>query len=148
MKLIDLCNKVKKRNLCCNNCYKCAEDFSLEQEELKLDDYCYPSSEEVAALVGDDKEEMMMYAKEVCSYNRNRRRVSLYYKKLPKFLVERPDDTVIVTIIEHKLSKKYSFVNLTYGHICECKFDRVKDAIKDLDDYIRTGKVIRYKRID
>lgn len=61
--------------------------------------------------------------------------------------VERPKDKVIVTILKHKLEEKYCFVNLTKGHVCPCKFDSVKEAMEELENNIRCGKVISYRRI-
>lgn len=41
----------------------------------------------------------------------------------------------IVTILPHKDTGKYSYVNMTKGHICPCQFDSVEDALKDLENY-------------
>lgn len=49
-----------------------------------------------------------------------------------KYLVQRKKDAVIVAILKSRKTGKYSFVNLTKGHICECEFDNVKDAIDDM----------------
>lgn len=64
-----------------------------------------------------------------------------------RYLVKRLDDTVEVLILPNKNDGKYSFVNLTKGHICACKFDSVKDALKDMDEQIKLGKVISYSRV-
>ena len=61
--------------------------------------------------------------------------------------VERQKDTVLVTIIPRVENGKYSFVNLTYGHICKCQFDTYEQAIEDLENEIRLGNVIRYNII-
>lgn len=58
--------------------------------------------------------------------------------------VVRPKDTVEVLLLKHKISGEYSFVNLTKGHICPCKFKSVEEALKDLDNYIKKGKVLSY----
>lgn len=41
----------------------------------------------------------------------------------------------IVTILPHKDTGKYSYVNMTKGHVCPCQFDSVEDALKDLENY-------------
>ena len=47
----------------------------------------------------------------------------------------RTTDTVDVRILPHKLTGKYSYVNLTKGHICPCLFDSIEDALADLNTY-------------
>lgn len=49
--------------------------------------------------------------------------------------VVRPKDTVIVSVFKHKLEDKYSFINLTKGHICPCKFNNVDEALEDDFDF-------------
>lgn len=61
-----------------------------------------------------------------------------------KWLVRRPKGNVIVTILLNKIDNTYSFVNLTKGHICECKFSSIEEALKDMDNLISIGKVIDY----
>ena len=41
----------------------------------------------------------------------------------------------IVAILLHKGTELYSYVNLTKGHICPCKFESVEAAIEDLNNY-------------
>jgi len=50
-----------------------------------------------------------------------------------KYLVQRKKDAVIVAILISRKTGKYSFVNLSKGHICECEFDSVDEAIKDMN---------------
>ena len=63
---------------------------------------------------------------------------------MKKWLVERPHDDVVVTILRNKADDTYSFVNLTKEHICPCKFDSVDDALRDMDKRIAEGKILRY----
>lgn len=49
--------------------------------------------------------------------------------------------TVIVLLFKHKVSNKWSFINLSKKHICECEFDSYKDAINDLNEYKESGKI-------
>ena len=62
--------------------------------------------------------------------------------------VVRPKDIVYVSIIQRIENNKYSFVNLTKNHICKCQFNTIEDALNDMDNYIKLGKVISYKQID
>lgn len=79
--------------------------------------------------------------------------VSLMEKALPatysmrKWVVIRPTDSVIVTIMQNKGDKTYSFVNLTKNHICTCRFATIKDALKDLECRKQDGSVIDYYEI-
>jgi hypothetical protein len=61
-----------------------------------------------------------------------------------RFLVVRPKDNVIVALLPNKKNNKYSFVNLTKGHICPCKFETVEDALKDMENQQKLGKVIEW----
>lgn len=65
--------------------------------------------------------------------------------KIIKFLVIRPQDTVLVYLVKNKLEDTYSYVNMTKGHICPCKFPSISDAIKDMDRLKEEGKIIRYE---
>lgn len=47
-------------------------------------------------------------------------------------------------ISSFRLDGTYSFINLTKEHICPCKFESVDDALKDIDEKINSGEVIRY----
>ena len=49
-----------------------------------------------------------------------------------KYLVKRKNDSVVVAILKSRRTGLYSFVNLTKGHICECEFANIEDAIKDM----------------
>lgn len=79
--------------------------------------------------------------------------ISLMEETLPatysmrKWVVIRPKDNVIVTIMQNKGDKTYSFVNLTKNHICTCRFATIKDALKDLECRKQDGSVIDYYEI-
>lgn len=64
-----------------------------------------------------------------------------------KFLVTRPKDKVIVYLMKNKLEDSYSYVNITKGHICPCKFSSIESAIEDIT-YIKKGKIIKYDVIE
>ena len=64
---------------------------------------------------------------------------------MKKIIVNRPDDTVEVSIIIDEATNKYRFVNITKGHICKCQFDSIEAAISDLEQYIKKGKVLSYE---
>lgn len=61
---------------------------------------------------------------------------------LNKIIVVRPKDIVIVLLLKHKNTEEYSFVNLTKGHICPCRFKSIDDAIKDLEERKKSGNII------
>lgn len=46
--------------------------------------------------------------------------------------------------MKYKLEDTWSFVNLTKGHICPCKFNSIEEAILDLEKYVKNGKVLKY----
>ena len=58
-----------------------------------------------------------------------------------KFLATRPKDKVIVFIMKNKLEGSYSYVNITKGHICPCKFSSIESTIEDMDYYIKKVKL-------
>lgn len=37
-----------------------------------------------------------------------------------------------VLLLPHKDGSGYSYVNLTSGHICKCKFKRINEALEDM----------------
>ena len=51
---------------------------------------------------------------------------------MEKFFVLRKNDNIIVLLLKHKDGSGWSFVNLTKGHICPCKFDSKEEAMKDM----------------
>jgi hypothetical protein len=61
--------------------------------------------------------------------------------------VERPNDTVIVSIARHKVDGRFSFVNHSKHHICTCYFYTILEAFDDLEQQRKSGKVISYKFI-
>lgn len=67
---------------------------------------------------------------------------------LNKIIVVRPKDIVTVLLLKHKNTNEYSFVNLTKGHICPCRFKSIDDAIKDLEERKNSGNIINYKFIE
>lgn len=63
------------------------------------------------------------------------------------FKVIRPKDTVYVALYRHKDTNEYSFVNLTKGHICPCKFSSIEEAIADMEKQKKHGSVLSYAEI-
>lgn len=64
-----------------------------------------------------------------------------------RWLVKRPNDEVIVTIMKNKSDGTYSFINLTKEHICPCRFSSMEEALLDMDKKIKDGTVLKYKKI-
>lgn len=63
------------------------------------------------------------------------------------YLVTRQKDNVLVSIMRNKLDGTYSFVNLTKGHICTCKFHTVEEAVKDMQTKKENGEVVDYFKV-
>lgn len=69
-------------------------------------------------------------------------------KKLNKFRIYKPSGTVGVILIKHKGTQEYSFVNLTKGHICPCRFKTFEEAIADIEDRMKNGKILSYQILE
>lgn len=66
-----------------------------------------------------------------------------YLKYIGKeLIVERRNDSVLVSIFRNKIDNTYSFINLTKKHICTCKFDSVELALADLQEQTTANKVV------
>lgn len=65
--------------------------------------------------------------------------------KVIKFIVHKETEDLDVLLLRHKGTDKYSFVNLTKGHICKCVFDSVDEAMKDIEDRKVKGLLIDYE---
>lgn len=63
------------------------------------------------------------------------------------YFVLRENGNVTVSILRDKRDNKYRFVNLTKGHICECGFDTIGDALHDMNEKMKNGDVIDYFRL-
>ena len=65
-----------------------------------------------------------------------------------KYLVQKSNnDFCEVYILPHKETGKYSFVNITKGHICPCVFDTYEEALQDLEDRKKDNLIERYWKI-
>ena len=60
------------------------------------------------------------------------------------FNVVRHTDTVVVYIMRNKSDDTYSFVNITKGHICSCRFKTEEDAIKDMIRLKKEGAILDF----
>ena len=81
---------------------------------------------------------------------KNGHRITVLFKEVLsidvlKFLVTRPDDTVLVYLMKNESDNTYSFVNITRWHICPCRFKSIRDAVADMDRLKEEGKIIRYE---
>ena len=52
--------------------------------------------------------------------------------------------TIMVILAPHKDGSGYSYINLTKGHICPCKFNTIDDAINDMRN---NPRVIEFTQI-
>lgn len=55
-------------------------------------------------------------------------------RKFKIFYKDKAKETDVL-LLPHKNKKCYSFINLTKGHICPCKFKTEEEAIEDLRRY-------------
>ena len=68
--------------------------------------------------------------------------------KLLKLIVHKENEDLDVLLLRHKNTDKWSYVNLTKGHICSCIFDSIEDAIKDMDERKEKGLLLDYEVVN
>ena len=68
--------------------------------------------------------------------------------KVIKFIVHKETEDLDVLLLRHKGTDKYSFVNLTKGHMCKCVFDSVDEAMKDIEDRKVKGLLVDYEIVE
>lgn len=61
-----------------------------------------------------------------------------------KLEITRTDGIIEVMLLRNKNDNTYSYINLTKGHICPCRFNTIDEALDDLKTY---PKVISYEEI-
>ena len=62
-----------------------------------------------------------------------------------KIIIKNKDNTITeVLLLPHKDGSGYTYVNLTKGYICPCKFSSIEDALKDMDN---NPNIIKYIRV-
>ena len=61
-----------------------------------------------------------------------------------QFIVHKETGDIDVLLLRHKNTDKWSFVNLTKGHICPCVFDSVDEAIRDMSSRKEQGLILDY----
>ena len=65
-----------------------------------------------------------------------------------KYLVQKSNkDLCEVYILPHKETGKYSFVNITKGHICPCMFDTYEEALQNLENRKKDNLIEKYWKI-
>lgn len=57
-------------------------------------------------------------------------------------------NTYICLIMRHKEDNTWSFINLTKGHICQCRFITYQEAIDDLQKRVKDGKITSWYYIN
>lgn len=62
-----------------------------------------------------------------------------------KIHIYRVHDEVDVLLLKNKGESTFSFINLTKGHICPCKFNSVEEALDDLRKYQNEGKIVNWE---
>ena len=61
-----------------------------------------------------------------------------------RFIVHKENEDLDVLLLRHKNTNKYSYVNLTKGHICTCIFDSIEEAIQDMENRKKQGLLVDY----
>ncbi len=62
--------------------------------------------------------------------------------------MHKENEDLSVFLLRHKNTDKWSFVNMTKGHICSCVFDSIESAIKDIEDRKKKGLLIDYEIVE
>ena len=65
-----------------------------------------------------------------------------------KIIVYKENETLEVLLLKHKNTEKYSFVNVTKGHICRCIFQSKDEALEDIETRKKKGLLLDYKIIE
>lgn len=65
-----------------------------------------------------------------------------------RFIVHKENEDLDVLLLRHKNTNKYSYVNLTKGHICPCIFDSIEEAIQDMENRKKKGLLVDYTLIE
>lgn len=65
-----------------------------------------------------------------------------------RFIVHKENEDLDVLLLRHKNTNKYSYVNLTKGHICTCIFDSIEEAIQDMENRKKQGLLVDYTLIE
>lgn len=65
-----------------------------------------------------------------------------------RFIVHKENEDLDVLLLRHKNTNKYSYVNLTKGHICSCIFDSIEEAIQDMENRKKQGLLVDYTLIE
>lgn len=62
-----------------------------------------------------------------------------------RLMFVREKDAVECLLLPHKDGSGYSYINLTKGHICPCKFSTIDEA---LEDAVRNSKVKSFQILE
>lgn len=69
------------------------------------------------------------------------------YKFDNTYKIIRENGVFYIAIIRTKANNKYKFINITKEHICDCEFDSIEKAVRDLNKYKKDGKIINYFKV-
>lgn len=110
------------------------------------EDDCLPNDEQV-----DDYMTLSLHLIQKMSYFASTENDS--FNTPPRYIVRKRNESdsiysIDVTILKHKITGKYSFVNLTKGTICPCEFDSIEDAKNDLQKQFEDGKIISFTELE
>ena len=65
-----------------------------------------------------------------------------------RILVEKENEIIHVLLLKHKNTDKYSYVNLSKGHICKCVFDSIEDALEDIEERKKKKLLVNYQIVE
>lgn len=67
---------------------------------------------------------------------------------LLKIVVEKENETINVLLLKHKNTSFYSYINITKGHICQCVFSSIEEALEDIEDRKRKKLLVDYHIVE
>ena len=65
-----------------------------------------------------------------------------------KIVVEKENETIDVLLLKHKNTNSYSYINITKGHICQCVFGSIEDALKDIEERKQKKLLVDYHIVE
>ena len=65
-----------------------------------------------------------------------------------KIVVHKKNETIKVLLLKHKNTNSYTYINITKGHICQCVFGSIEEALADIETRRRKGLIESYKIVE
>ncbi len=64
-----------------------------------------------------------------------------------RYVVMRMGEVIDVLLMQNKNDKTWSFINMSKGHICSCRFATVEDAEADMERHKNDKRIIDYVKV-